>query len=58
MESGANYDYDFEDMSYELSPGATTKGVLVYKRMPRSGVTISFEGYNADYDTIKSTFAY
>jgi hypothetical protein len=58
IESDSNFEYELPELSYELSPGATTKGVLIYPKLPRSGVTISFSGYDADYNDISAQFQY
>ena len=51
----SEYNDDYESLEMELSPGAKTKGVLVYKKLKEGSIEMHFEGYDADYNEITQT---
>ncbi|WP_028060991.1 hypothetical protein [Candidatus Solirubrobacter pratensis] len=56
MES--SIDFDQEQLSYDLSAGASTEGVLVYPAMPDTGLVIKFKGLDANYNDVSAEFRY
>jgi hypothetical protein len=48
----SDYNFDLKSLSSELSPGAKTKGTLVFKKLKKGSIQMNFEGYDADYNEI------
>ena len=51
----SEYDDSYGSLEMELSPGATTKGTIVYKKLKKGSIEMHFEGHDADYNTITQT---
>lgn len=60
---GSQVDTDYSDdlkaPSSDLSPGASTSGVLTFEPVRKnSKMKLSFDGYNSNYDEVKVVFAF
>lgn len=57
VKSADTFDTGYPELAFDLSPGASTDGVLLFEAIdPDEPLAISFEGYDVDFNEIKWEF--
>ena len=53
----ANYNDEYEQMSTDIKSGASTEGIVCFDKLDKKEFTVSFTGYDADYNEYTFDFS-